>query len=114
MVLKSSRKLEGEAHNNLCFIRLAGGLKPGHKTTAEFRRRNRVALKKIFRQSVRMCMGLKLITGTVLFVDGTKIRANASRGRTQEDRWEGYHRHRPVPETGPVSSAGITMPFIRQ
>ena len=81
--IKSSRKLEREAHNNLCFIWLTGGLKPDHKTIAEFRRRNRPALKKIFHQSVRMCIGLKLITGNVLFVDGTKIRANASRGKTR-------------------------------
>ena len=80
--IKSSRKLEREAHNNMCFIWLTGGLKPDHKTIAEFRRRNKGALKKIFRQSVRMCMGLKLIKGNVLFVDGTKIRASASRGRT--------------------------------
>ena len=81
--IKSSRRLEREAHDNMCFIWLTGGLRPDHKTIAEFRRRNRSALKEIFRQSVRMCIGLKLIRGNVLFVDGTKIRANASRGRTR-------------------------------
>jgi len=76
--VRSSRKLERETHYNLSFIWLTGGLKPDHKTIAEFRRRNRSALKKVFRQCARLCMELGLIEGNTLFVDGTKIRANAS------------------------------------
>ena len=34
---KSSRKLERAIHHNLSFIWLVGGLKPDHKTIAEFR-----------------------------------------------------------------------------
>lgn len=78
---KSSRKLERALHHNLSFIWLLGDLKPDHKTIAEFRRRNKKALKKVLRQSVRMCIELDLIGGNVLFVDGTKIRANAARGK---------------------------------
>src|SRR5512138_1809499 len=37
--VRSSRKLERECHYNLAFIWLTGGLKPDHKTIAEFRRR---------------------------------------------------------------------------
>jgi len=58
------------------FIWLMGGLKPDHKTIAEFRRKNKRALKNILRQCARMCLKLDLIAGNVLFVDGTKIRAN--------------------------------------
>ena len=76
--VRSSRKLERETHYNLSFIWLTGGLKPDHKTIAEFRRRNRSALKKVLRQCARLCMELGLIEGNTLFVDGTKIRANAS------------------------------------
>ncbi len=78
---KSSRKLERAAHHNLSFIWLIGGLMPDHKTISEFRRRNKKALKGIIRQCTRMCIELDLIDGNVLFVDGTKIRANASRGK---------------------------------
>lgn len=35
--IKSSRKLERECHHNMSFIWLMGGLKPDHKTIAEFR-----------------------------------------------------------------------------
>jgi transposase len=82
--VKSSRKLERECHHNIAFIWLMGGLKPDHKTIAEFRRRNKKALKKILHHCARICIKLNLIAGNILFVDGTKIRANAGRNRTHE------------------------------
>ena len=59
-------------------MRITGGLKPDHKTIAEFRRRNKTALQKVLKQCARLCIRLGLIEGNTLFVDGTKIRANAS------------------------------------
>jgi Transposase and inactivated derivatives len=82
--VKGSRKLERECHHNLSFIWLMGGLKPDHKTIAEFRRRHKKALKQVLKQCVRLCIKLDLIAGNVLFVDGTKIRANAARGKTHD------------------------------
>ena len=82
--IKGSRKLERATHHNLSFIWLMGGLKPDHKTIAEFRRNNKEALKKVLKQCVRMCMKLGLIAGNILFVDGTKIRANAARGQSHD------------------------------
>lgn len=82
--IKSSRKLERECYHNIAFIWLMGGLKPDHKTIAEFRRRNKPTLKKILRQCAQLCLKLNLISGNVLFVDGTKIRANAARGRSHD------------------------------
>jgi hypothetical protein len=66
---------------------LMGGLKPDHKTIAEYRRRHKEALKKVLKQCVRLCMKLDLVAGNVLFVDGTKIRANAGRGKSHERGW---------------------------
>ena len=76
--VRSSRKLEREANYNLSFIWLTGGLKPDHKTIAEFRRRNKTALQKVLKQCARLCIRLGLIEGNTLFVDGSKFRANAS------------------------------------
>jgi transposase len=76
--VRSSRKLERETHYNLSFIWLMGGLKPDHKTIAEFRRKHKEALKKALVQCVRLCLRLDLIGGNVLFLDGSKIRGNAS------------------------------------
>jgi len=84
---KTSRKLERETYHNLSFLWLMGGLKPDHKTIAEFRRNNKEALKKVLRQCARMCLKLDLIAGNVLFVDGTKIRANAARARTHDQAY---------------------------
>ena len=76
--VRSSRKLEREAHYNISFIWLMKQLKPDHKTIAEFRRKNKTALKNVLQQCARMCIKLGLIEGNTLFADGSKIRANAS------------------------------------
>lgn len=85
--IKTARKLEREIHHNLSFIWLMGGLKPDHKTIAEFRRKNKQPLKKVFKQCARMCLKLDLIAGNVLFVDGSKFRANAARGKTHDQAY---------------------------
>lgn len=85
--VRSSRKLERETHDNLSFVWLMGGLRPDHKTIAEFRRRNKKALKKVLRQCAGMCLKLGLIAGNALFVDGTKVRANAARSRTHDQAY---------------------------
>ena len=36
---------------------------------------------------MRLCIKLDLIAGNVLFVDGTKIRANAGRGKSHGREW---------------------------
>jgi len=76
--IRSSRKLERETHYNLSFMWLTGGLKPDHKTIAEFRRNNKKALAKVLRQCAGLCIKLELIAGNTLFADGSRIRANAS------------------------------------
>jgi transposase len=76
--IRSSRKLERACHHNLSFIWLTSGLKPDHKTIAEYRRRNKSALANVLKQCARICIKLNLIEGNTLFLDGSKIRANAS------------------------------------
>lgn len=76
--IRSSRKLERACYHNLSFIWLTGGLTPDHKTIAEFRRKNKKLLQNIFKQCVRFCLKCGLIDGNAFFLDGTKVRANAS------------------------------------
>ena len=80
--IRSSRKLERATYHNVSFIWLMGGLKPDHKTIAEFRKNNKKPLKNILKQCARLCIKLDLIEGNTLFVDGSKIRANASINNT--------------------------------
>ncbi|MQY61843.1 IS1182 family transposase [archaeon] len=75
---RSSRKLERATYHNVSFIWLMGGLKPDHKTIAEFRRRNKAVLKDVLKTCARLCIRLGLIAGNTLFVDSTRVRANAS------------------------------------
>jgi transposase len=58
-----------------------GGLKPGHKTIANFRRNNKRALKEVLRQCVKLCIKLDLIEGNTLFVDGSKMRVRFAQGK---------------------------------
>ena len=86
---RSSRKLERALHHNLSFIWLTGGLKPDHKTIANFRRNNKKALKNALKQCARLCIKLGLIDGNTLFIDGTKIRGSSSINKTKSKRyWE--------------------------
>jgi len=85
--IRSSRKLEQAVYDNMSFIWLMGGIKPDHKTIAEFRRKNKKSISKVLRQCVRLCIKLNLIAGNVLFVDGSKIAANASKKSMHKRKW---------------------------
>jgi transposase len=87
----SSRKLERAVYHNISFIWLMRGLRPDFKTIAEFRRNNKGALQNALAQCARVCLKLKLVEGNVLFVDGTKIWANAGKGQQHDKAW--YSKH---------------------
>lgn len=80
--IRSSRKLERACYHNLSFIWLIEGIKPDYRTIARFRIDNKQTLKNVLKQSVHMCLKLDLIEGNTLFIDGTKIKANAALGNT--------------------------------
>lgn len=85
----SSRKLERACHHNLSFIWIMGGLKPDHKTIANFRKDNREVLRKVLKQIARICIEIDLIEGNCLFIDSTKVRGAASISETRtKEGWE--------------------------
>jgi|LSQX01.1.fsa_nt_gb transposase len=84
--IHSSRKLERALYHNFSFIWLAQGLKPDHKTIAQFRRRNTKAIARVLKQCATLCIRLNLIEGNTLFLDGSKIRANASVSNTWDKK----------------------------
>ena len=59
---------------------------PDHSTIADFRRRHETALGELFSEVLALCDEAGLVEVGVISIDGTKIRANASRGanRTYE------------------------------
>lgn len=73
--VRSSRRLEQEAARNLEVIWLLKKLRPDFKTIADFRKDNKQALKKVFRQFVHLCQEWSLFGKELVAIDGTKIRA---------------------------------------
>jgi transposase len=90
---RSSRKLERACHHNISFIWLMEGLKPDYRTIARFRKEYKEAIKKVLKESARLCLELDLIEGNTLFTDSSPIRANASIGQTwTKDKTEEYFK----------------------
>ncbi len=79
--IRSSRRLEAEAHRNVEVIWLLRHLKPDFKTIADFRRDNRNAFRPVFRQFVLLCRQLGLFGRELLAVDGTRIKAVNNKDR---------------------------------
>jgi len=79
--IRSSRRLEKETKRNLEVIWLLGKLSPDHKTIARFRHDNSMALKKVFRDFVKLCVGLDLYGRELAAIDGSKFKAVNSRKR---------------------------------
>ncbi|MDQ0039059.1 transposase, partial [Variovorax boronicumulans] len=77
--IRSSRALERECHRNVECMWLLGRLAPDHKTIAEFRRQNTAALVASCAAFVQFARQSRLIRGSTVAIDGTKVQAAASR-----------------------------------
>ncbi len=77
--VRSSRALERECQRNVECMWLLGRLAPDHKTLAEFRRCNSQGLVAVCAAFVQFARSQRLIAGSTVAVDGSKIRAVASR-----------------------------------
>jgi len=73
--IRSSRRLEQEAIRNLEVIWLIRKLKPDFKTIADFRKDNKKALKKVFRDFTKLCDEWELFGKELIAIDGSKFRA---------------------------------------
>jgi transposase len=77
--VNSSRKLEKATYESIPFRVLAANQHPDHATVAEFRRRHLEALSRLFVQVLRLCEKAGLVRLGHVALDGTKLRANASK-----------------------------------
>jgi hypothetical protein len=66
-------------------------LKPDHNTIADFRRDNHKAIKKVFRETVRIAKYFNLIGGTLIAGDSTKFRAQNSKKNNFNQKKVGRH-----------------------
>ena len=75
----SSRKIERATYHDVAFRVLAADQHPDHDSIAEFRRRHLHALAGLFVQVLRLCQAAGLVKLGHVALDGTKLRANASK-----------------------------------
>src|SRR3954452_11426413 len=75
----SSRKLERASYRDVAVRMLCADQHPDHRSIARFRKRHLYALGELFVQALRLCKQAHLVGLGMLAVDGTKLRANASR-----------------------------------
>ena len=72
--VRTSRKLEQEAHRNVELMWLMQKLRPDHKTISDFRKDNRDSFKNVFRAFTVLCGKLNLFGGELIAVDGSKFK----------------------------------------
>ncbi len=77
--VRSSRKLEERLRFDVGFMFLAGGAHPGHKAIGEFRRRHLLAFHALFLDILLLCQEAGLVKLGRVALDGTKLKANASK-----------------------------------
>lgn len=75
----SSRKLEKTTYQDVAFRVLAAGEQPHFASLNEFRAKHRQALGNLFHQILRECMSAGLVKLGHVAIDGTKMKANASK-----------------------------------
>jgi len=87
----SSRRIAKKLDEDVAYRMLAAGNRPAHRTLAEFRQENLAALESLLVQVVGIAREAGVKRLGMLAVDGTKLRANASKhkamsyGRMREE-----------------------------
>jgi transposase len=83
---RSSRGIERACREDVTYKLITAMRVPDHSTIAEFRRRHEAAISELFVEVLVLCQEAGLVSVGVIAIDGTKIRASASR-----DQNRSYH-----------------------
>lgn len=79
--VQSSRRLEREAGRNFEVMWLLGRLVPDHKTVADFRKDNGLAIRKVCARFVELCRRMGLLAKASVAIDGSKFKAVNNRDK---------------------------------
>jgi transposase len=99
----SSRKLETGSYRDIALRMLCADQHPDFRSIGRFRARHLDALAGLFVQALRLCKAAGLVGLGALAVDGTKLRANASRHKAMS-----YERMGPKAEKLEAEIAELT------
>ena len=75
----SSRKIAAKLHEDVAFRVLAADNFPAHRTISDFRQRHLPEFQELFVQLVRMAFEVGLVKLGTVAVDGSKVKAHASK-----------------------------------
>src|SRR5215467_10930068 len=78
----SSRRIARACKQRVDYVALTGMQKPDHRTVDLFRRRHLKALSGLFQQVLKLCEKAGLVKLGHVAVDGTKVKANASKQKS--------------------------------
>jgi transposase len=89
----SSRKIARSCIERMDFAAVTGFQKPDFRTISQFRKRHLAALGALFQQVLLLCRKAGLVSLGHVALDGTKVRANASKHKAMTyDRMEKAER----------------------
>ena len=75
----SSRRIERATYEDVAFRVISGDQHPDHDSIAAFRKQHLEALAELFTQVLQLCQKAGLVKLGHIAIDGTKIKANASK-----------------------------------
>lgn len=89
----SSRRIERATYEDVAFRVIAGDQHPDHDSIAAFRKEHLGAIADLFMQVLRLCQKAGLVKLGHIAIDGTKVKANASKHKAMS-----YERMGPTQE----------------
>ena len=75
----ASRKIAAQIEDSVAFRVIAAGLSPAHRTICRFREENLDEFQRLFVQVVQLAQEAGLVKMGTIAVDGSKVKANASK-----------------------------------
>ena len=82
--IRSSRQIAKNLESDTAYMWLSGMQRPDFRTISDFRKDNLAELKEQFVQIIRLCMALGMVNLRHASIDGTKIKANAGKGKMRD------------------------------
>ena len=76
--MRSSRKISKACEDQVPLRWMSANIAPDHRAICRFRARHEADFKRVFSETLRLCAAAGLVKLGQLFVDGTKVAANAA------------------------------------